>query len=275
MRIRAYAKINLGLRVLRRRADGYHEIQSILQSIALADELSFEECEGRVELHDEPRLPIPPAENLVQRAAELVRMEAGLGRGVRIRLSKKIPVSAGLGGGSTDGAATLAALNELFALSLSTEELRRLALELGSDVPFFLEGGTCLVSGRGERVKRLPPLPLYHLVLLIPPFRLSTAEVYDALDRMGDESREADEESPHFLRNDLERAAVALRPELKDYRALLEEAASDFWGMSGSGPAWFAGFSERERAAALAEEAARLPGQALLTRTIERGYEIW
>lgn len=274
MRIRAYAKINLGLRVLRRRADGYHEIRSLLQSIALADELSLEERAGGIELQDEPRLAIPPSENLVHRAAELLCKRAGPAPGLRIELMKRIPMGAGLGGGSSDAAATLVAVNELFGLDLRREELRRLALELGSDVPFFLEGGTCLVSGRGERVRRLPPLPPYHLVLLIPPFPLSTAEVYDALDRMGDEGEKPFEEGPQLLRNDLERAAVALHPEIQDYRDFLREAAPDFFGMSGSGPTWFAGFSDRERAAAFAAKAASLPGRALLTETAERSYEI-
>jgi 4-diphosphocytidyl-2-C-methyl-D-erythritol kinase len=274
LRIKAYAKLNLGLQVFRRREDGYHELSSLMQNIDLADELVLEEAGEGIALKVEPPLDVPAEENLVYRAAELLFTTASLAPSLRIELMKRIPVGAGLGGGSSDGAATLVALNELLKLGLEKDELRTGAAELGSDVPFFLEGGTCLVSGRGERVERLPPLPQYHLVLLIPPFPLSTAEVYDAFDRMRDDAREADEKSPRLLQNDLERAAVALRPELEDYRDFLQRAAPDFFGMSGSGPTWFAGFRERKRAVALATEAARLPGRALLTKIIKRSYEI-
>jgi 4-diphosphocytidyl-2-C-methyl-D-erythritol kinase len=128
------------------------------------------------------------------------------------------------------------------------------------------------VGGRGERLKRLPPLPGYHLVLLIPPFALSTAEVYREFDRLGE--NEGGEGSPRLLRNDLERATLRLRPELVEYRQFLEEGAPDFLGLSGSGPAWFAGFRDKEGAEAVAEEAAGLPGRALLVRLVEQGYEI-
>ncbi|MCR4403819.1 MAG: 4-(cytidine 5'-diphospho)-2-C-methyl-D-erythritol kinase [Candidatus Acetothermia bacterium] len=275
VRIRAYAKTNLGLRVLGRREDGYHQIQTVMQSISLADELVLEPRPGAegVTLEVEPDLGLPAAENLAYRAARLILERAGCRKGVHIRLSKGIPAGAGLGGASSDGAATLAGLNELLGLGFGKDELKALGLELGSDVPFFFEGGTCSVSGRGERVKRLPRLPLYHLVLLVPPFPLPTPEVYAAFDKIGHQSVDSGDDIPGLLRNDLQRAALALRPELEDYRDFLRGASAEFWGMSGSGPAWFAGFSERERAAALAARAAGLPGQAILTETIERSYE--
>ncbi|MGQ9601120.1 MAG: 4-(cytidine 5'-diphospho)-2-C-methyl-D-erythritol kinase [Candidatus Bipolaricaulia bacterium] len=286
MRIRAYAKINLGLRVLRKRGDGYHEIQTLMQSISLADELLIEpyghdQDQGLIldlDLEGEPPLPSPPEENLVYRAAELIFKATGQPLNLRIKLLKRIPVGAGLGGGSSDGAATLIGLNRLLELGLSEEQLASLAAPLGSDVPFFLKGGTCLISGRGERVVRLPALPKYHFVLLIPPFALSTAEVYREFDRLNEEKEVQPQPARHLevapLRNDLERAALALRPELARYRDFLEEARADFFGMSGSGPTWFAGFKERRKAVALAAEAARLPGRALLAETIGRSYEI-
>ena len=277
MKIRAYAKVNLGLRVFGRREDGFHQIHSLLQNIDLADELVLERGGRGIELEVEPPLEIPPEENLVWRAAELISKTVNLQPNLRIELTKKIPMGAGLGGGSSDAAAVLVGVNELLKLGMDRAELLKLALELGSDVPFFLEGGTCLVGGRGERLKGLPPLPGYHLVLLIPPFALSTAEVYREFDELGeDEGGEGSLRLPRLLRNDLERAALRLRPELEGYRDLLAEAEPDFFGMSGSGPTWFAGFKDRGRAEAVAAEATEvgLPGRALLTGLVDHGHEI-
>ncbi len=272
MKLRAYAKVNLGLRVLGRREDGYHEIQSLMQTIDLADELVLERGEGGIELDVEPPLGLSPQENLVYRAVELIFNSHP--PNLRLKLTKKIPVGTGLGGGSSDAAATLAGLTRLLGLKLSRERLAALAAELGSDVPFFLEGGSCLVSGRGEILKKLPPLPRYHLVLLVPPFSLSTAAVYRELDRLAGADGGTDEEDPRVLRNDLEPAALQLRPELARYRSLLKESGPDFLGMSGSGPSWFAGFKEGRRAKAVAVEAARLPGEAILSGMVEHGWEI-
>jgi len=273
MRLRAYAKVNLGLRVLRRREDGFHEVQGLMQTIGLADELILEEGGRGIELEVRPPLGIPPKENLAYRAAESVLRTVGRTANLRIQLTKKIPAGAGLGGGSSDGAAVLVGVDRLLGLNLSEERLSVLAAELGSDVPFFLLGGTCSIGGRGERLKRLPPLPRYHLVLLVPPFPLPTAEVYRKLDELG--KNEKNGESPRLLRNDLEQAALALRPELADYRDLLLEQGAEFVGMSGSGPAWFAGFKEQERAeAAAAAEALELPERTVLTEFTDYGYEI-
>jgi len=293
IKIKAYAKINLGLRVLRQREDGYHEILSLMQTIGLADELELilEEERGEKPVMVEIEPPLLEAEgeaNLVHRAAVMFldMAEPALRPPVRIRLRKRIPVGAGLGGGSSDAAATLAGLDRLLKLELPQDRLAGLAAELGSDIPFFLEGGTCLVRGRGEWVERLPPLPRYHLVLLLPPFSLPTAEVYRKFDDLDVDSGREDEETlwarplqppAGHLRNDLEEAALALRPELKEYRLFLERTGPAFFGMSGSGPAWFAGFTERERerASILAEKAASsLPGQVILTETNDQGYEI-
>lgn len=277
MKLRAYAKINLGLRVFQRQADSYHRIQGLMQSIGLCDQLVLERFGKGIELSVEPPLGIPAEENLAYRAAELMVETANLTPNLRIQLMKRIPVGAGLGGGSSDAAAVLVGINELFNLGMDKAKLLELAAELGSDPSFFLEGGTCLVGGRGERIKRIPPLPEYHLALLIPPFSLSTAAVYRQFDRLGSDGGEFDEKSPRllpFLRNDLERAALQLRPELGEYRNLLGKASPDFFGMSGSGPAWFAGFRDRARAEAVAAEAAKLPGRALAVSMVEQGYEI-
>jgi 4-diphosphocytidyl-2C-methyl-D-erythritol kinase len=191
MRIRAYAKINLGLRVLGGREDGYHEIRTLMQSISLADELELEPRPSGVTLEVEPDLGIPPEENLVYRAARLILARAGCSEGVHIRLLKRIPAGAGLGGASSDAAATLAGINELFQLGFRKEELKALGLELGSDAPFFFEGGLCRAEGRGERLSRLPsPFSDHFIVLLKPPCALRTAEVYAEFDRTGGEPAE-------------------------------------------------------------------------------------
>lgn len=289
VRIRAYAKINLGLKVLGRREDGYHEIQTVMQSISLADELLLEPGGRGLALEVEPELGLPAEENLVYRAARLILDRAGCSEGVHIRLLKRIPVGAGLGGASSDGAATLLGLNELFRLGFGKEELKALGSELGSDVPFFFEGGLCRAEGRGEALTRLPP-PLLgsFIVLLKPPCSLRTADVYAEFDRTG---KIPSIEGPKFriglgydlmhaairprwgrpfqrysvdpakvgrgkldydyeldLTNDLEPAARRLCPELERYRSFLErwearaapKSRPFFFGMSGSGPTYYA-----------------------------------
>ncbi len=283
LRIRAYAKVNLGLRVLGRRPDGYHELQTIMQTIGLHDELELEPREGRggIELEQPRALPVPAEENLVYRAARLFCREHSLQAGLRISLKKGIPVGAGLGGGSSDAAATLAGLNRLFGLNLNVDELARLGAHLGSDVPFFIHGGTCLVEGRGEWVKRLPPLPRYTVVLILPPCRLSTAEVYrrfDVLQGKGDRTYTYTfVEHPRHLRNDLEPAALALAPELARYRDALAALQPEprAWGLSGSGPAWFALFSTAEKAEAALDALRQELREAelILTGLTDRGYE--
>ncbi len=181
LRVRAPAKINLFLEVLARRRDGYHEIRTVMQAVSLYDELGFTlRADGEVALRGSgPDLP-PAEDNLVVRAARLVQRKLGCRRGVEIRLSKSIPVGRGFGGGSSDCAATLRALNELWRLALGLKELEGLAAQLGSDVPFFLHGGSALCEGRGERVRPLPARGKFHYVLLVPPDPISSREAYEA-----------------------------------------------------------------------------------------------
>ena len=174
-----YAKINLTLEILGKRADGYHEVRTVMQTVGLADRL---EVTAAAELSfscSDPALATP--DNLVYRAARLLQAEYAVRTGAALRLEKRIPVAAGLGGGSSDAAATIVALNRLWNLQQSLTEQRRLAARLGSDVPFFLTGGTALATGRGERITPLPPLPQYWVVLVLLPRVLSTAAVYQAV----------------------------------------------------------------------------------------------
>ncbi|MBI4758138.1 MAG: 4-(cytidine 5'-diphospho)-2-C-methyl-D-erythritol kinase, partial [Chloroflexi bacterium] len=179
----AYAKINLTLDILGRRPDGYHEIASVMQAISLHDTLVFSRGQGLCIDCSDRRLAGP--DNLVHRAAELLHREMGGVQGARVRLTKRIPLATGLGGGSSDAACALLGLNALWRLGLGQDRLAELASRLGSDVPFFLTGGTALVQGRGERVTPLPrPAPSW-LVLAVPPVDVSakTRTLYEALAR--------------------------------------------------------------------------------------------
>lgn len=164
LHVRAYAKINLGLEVLGRRPDGLHEVKTILQTIDLADDLTLEESQG-VSLRCSGMKVRP--DNLILQAAYLLREKAGVGEGCAIRCTKRIPVGAGLGGGSTDAAATICALAHLWSLHLDPDTLSDLAATLGADVPFFLRRGTALATGAGSALQALPSA-LRHWVVLVP-----------------------------------------------------------------------------------------------------------
>ena len=179
--MRAPAKLNLYLRVLGRRPDGYHELETLFERIDLADELAFEPAARELSLTgDDPTLSSGP-ENLVLRAARALRQATRTSRGARIHLTKRIPIAAGLGGGSSDAAAALLGLNELWRLGLGQAELVRLAGELGADVPFFLSEATFAVGrGRGDRCEPVACVRSLAHVLVVPGERLSTKEIYEA-----------------------------------------------------------------------------------------------
>jgi 4-diphosphocytidyl-2-C-methyl-D-erythritol kinase len=263
----APAKINLHLRVLGRRSDGYHEIQTLLQTIDLADDLSASPAPSSVlELHVHPEAILPSGSaNLVLRAAENLRQHAGVGVGARIELHKRIPIGAGLGGGSSDAAATLVLLDELWGLRLGTEALLELGAGLGSDVPFFLTGGLAMATGRGEIVRSLPDLGDYGVVVCAPPIEISTADVYArlAIDS-GLTARRPEDTVGAFaaalektgsvvppwrdLENDLETVVIANWPEVGRAVAALRGTAPLHAAVTGSGAAAFAVFSDLEGA---------------------------
>lgn len=184
IRILAHAKVNLCLEVLGKRSDGYHEVATVMQAIDLADELTVEPSETLSLECNVPALSGP--DNLVLRAASLLRHETGSTDGARITLNKTIPVAAGLGGGSSNAAATLIGLDQLWCLNLSTEDLTRIGTSLGSDVPFFLQSnGTAIATGRGEHIELLSDAPQGWAVLLVPdisPPENKTAALYALLD---------------------------------------------------------------------------------------------
>lgn len=186
--VRAPAKLNLGLEVLARRDDGYHEIESLIVPISLYDTLSLRSIpSGDLRIHCRwaagvrHASPLPDAEdNLVTRALRLLRAEAGVAAGAEVRLTKRIPAAAGLGGGSSDAAAALLAARRAWQIPWADSRLETIAAEIGSDVPFFLRGGAAVCRGRGERTESIGPTARFDLVVVAPPDGLTTADVYAA-----------------------------------------------------------------------------------------------
>ena len=179
MELSAYAKINLTLDILRKREDGYHDLQMVMQSVTLADALTVTPARGAAgaavtDLHFLPT----GGKNLAQMAAAAFRQATGLGGEVDVSIRKHIPVCAGLAGGSADAAAVLCAMNELAGAGLSRAELAKIGERVGSDVPFCVTGGTALAEGRGERLTPLSPLPPCHIVICKPPFSISTPQLF-------------------------------------------------------------------------------------------------
>jgi len=253
------AKVNLYLKVLGRRADGYHEVVTVMQALTLADELWLTPGQG-LALTCQPLGMVPTgAQNLVWRAAEKFAAATGREPQVNIRLVKKIPVAAGLGGGSSDAAGTLLALNDLAGQPLAFGTLHRLATELGADVPFFLSLGPAVGRGIGTALSSLD-LPPFWYVLLNPGLSISTRWVYGNLDLeevvgSGAAIPEAwDGEHPEdWVTNDLETVTLARYPELQALLGLLAQAGARVQGMSGSGPTLFGLFTDQDAA----REAAR------------------
>jgi 4-diphosphocytidyl-2-C-methyl-D-erythritol kinase len=271
LRLEALAKVNRSLRVLGKRPDGYHELDTLFQTIDLSDDLSLDEDE-RLTLSVSGGVLAADDRNLVLVAAKTLAARTGTARGARLNLTKRIPVGAGLGGGSADAAATLLGLNVLWGLGLSTEELRLAAASIGSDVAFFLFGGRARGTGRGEQIEPLPDLPEESLVLLVPPFGLSTPDVYRKLgtDRLAGPPARGPVEAMAD-RNDLEAAAERLRPELPTLRASLLSAGALSARLSGSGSTLFGVFPTEDAAR---RAAATLDGRdgarAVVTRTVSR-----
>ena len=266
--LKAYAKINLALEVLGKRPDGYHEVAMIMQSVSLHDTLILSLQESDITLIcDRPELPCDHS-NLAYRAAELLRREVGVARGVKIELNKRIPLAAGLAGGSTDAAAVLKGLNRLWGLALSPVELEQLAARLGSDVPFCLWGGTSLATGRGEILTPLPDFAGHGVVLANPSLQVSTAWVYgNYRDAAGNRRRDISSlrhsiEQPDFsavadtLFNDLETVTVPAYPQVAEIQEQLLQAGAAGVLMSGSGPTVFALTPDFASAAELAGRAA-------------------
>ena len=254
----APAKINLVLEVLGR-LDDYHRVFSIAQTIDLCDVLNFQ-SDGEICFEcDEASLE---GDNLVTRAATLLKASTGYSLGARIQLRKHIPWGAGLGGGSSDAAAALLALNELWQCGLSPSELVDLASRLGSDVPFFIHKGTALIEGKGEKVTPLPSLPSTYFVLLVPPLPKitgKTKEMYSRLDTTHftegrfveaalSSLRQGKMIEPALMFNVFEKVVFDFLPQLNEYGKALKEAGAPGVHLAGSGPCLFTCFSVEGKA---------------------------
>lgn len=274
--VQAQAKINWALDILSRREDGYHEMDMLMQKIALSDEIRFETARWTT-LTVNGHLIANAGKNLIVRAANLLNEYMGEKRGVRITLSKRIPVRAGLGGGSADCAAALMALNDLWGFKLPAKTLKKLALSLGADVPYCMENDFCRVRGIGEDVQTLENAPKIPLVMACVSPGLSTQAVFSNFDEAGDsplnvpmeklcgrltagDFRAADEISG----NALERAAIRLLPAVADTMERMRACGSLYTRMSGSGSAVFGVFETADKA----REAAQKIEGATATETV-------
>ena len=259
----AFAKINLGLRVLGRRPDGYHEISTVFQTISLHDTLTFEAApSGRFELIcTDPEIPADET-NLVMRAASALRERFGVASGARVWLEKVIPAGGGLGGGSSDAAVALAALATLWGVETDARELAEIGARLGADVPFFLTGGTALGTGTGTDILPLSDAPKMHLCVVTPGVRVSTAEAYGALGAPALTKEEVlvnlsvsrtEADFPDSLcdvtSNDFEAVVVRLHPEIGRAREALAGAGAGRVMLSGSGSSVFGVFESKGEAA--------------------------
>ncbi len=255
---KAPAKINLTLDALHKRDDGYHELEMIMTTIDLADRIDLRETDdGQIHLDSTSGLVPQDERNLAYRAASLLRERFGIRQGVHIFIHKKIPVAAGLAGGSSDAAATLRGLNRMWKLGLSLDELVELGAELGSEVPYCVRMGTALARGRGEILQPLPPPPPCWVVLAKPPHGISTADVFRRLDTERISHRPDTEKMiealsrsdyPAICRglgNVLEGVTLELFPEVGRLKERIRRFGADGVLMSGSGPSVF-GLVDRE-----------------------------
>lgn len=284
-RVSAPAKINLTLRVLGQRPDGFHELSSLFAPISLADRLDVRVGGTRIRIRVPGRPELETPDNLCARAAAAFESETGLPAGVDVWLEKHIPVAAGLGGGSTDAAAVLRCLARAHGLELGDPRVLRAALAVGSDVPFFLRAVPAHARGRGELLGPAPALPELHLLIVKPPFGIGAGEAYGALSRFRREGSlppGRDRRLPEAfldatavaraLHNDLEGSVLRLYPELEDLRRRLRRSGAIAVLMSGSGSCFFGLFAD----AASARKGARLfpirPKEELLVaRALRRG----
>lgn len=285
--LQAYAKINLGLDVLRKREDGYHEVKMIMQSISLADTLVLRSGSGKgIQLQTgdgEETSDVPMDEtNLIYKAIQMLKEEFRIDSGVEAILSKRIPVAAGMAGGSTDAAAALKAMNQLFSLGLSEQELRNRGVKLGADIPYCIMGGTALSEGIGEILTPLPGIPECWILIAKPPIHVSTAFVYSHL-KVAELSEHPDIdgmiEAIHQqklqgitcrLGNVLETVTIPAYPIIAEIKNIIMDYGAEQSLMSGSGPTVFGIFTNREKAAEAGKaiREAHLSEQIYLTQPI-------
>lgn len=290
LKLKAYAKINLSLDVVRRRPDGYHDVKMIMQTVDLYDVITMEKAESGIHtsvemgksftaesksfgekedsIKADPILEELPADenNLIYKAAKLVMDSKKITEGVKIHLQKNIPIAAGMAGGSTDAAAVFRGMNQLFSLGMSTEEMKEMAVKIGADVPYCIEGGTQLSEGIGEILTPVKGIPHFYLLIAKPEISVSTKYVYENLhleelskhpdvDGMVEAIKISDLDGiVSRLENVLETVTVKKYPVIGEIREFMKQHGAENALMSGSGPTVFGIYKDRQKA----EEAAEL-----------------
>lgn len=274
LNLKALAKINIGLDVLRKREDGYHEVRMIMQTIHLFDRLKIQKTkEAGIELSSNLYYLPVNENNLIYKSAKLLMDEFGIQEGIKVQLEKHIPVAAGMAGGSTDAAATLYGLNKMFDLGLSMEQLKERGVQIGADVPYCLMRGTALAEGIGEKLTALPPMPKCPVLVAKPGVAVSTKFVYENLnlkenamhpdiDKLIEDIGNKDlQQTACDMGNILETVTVEHYPEIAELKKIMVEAGALNSLMSGSGPTVF-GLFEDDKTAKRAYKAVRKSGLA-------------
>jgi 4-diphosphocytidyl-2-C-methyl-D-erythritol kinase len=277
MRVKSFAKINLGLEVLGKREDGYHEIRTLFQTIDVYDLLEFWPLrQDKIILMGDDNTISWDERNLIHRAAWLLKEQFNPKGGIRIRVEKNIPAGRGLGGGSSNAATTLWSLNRIWSLGLEKSALMDLGSHLGADIPYFFEGGLCLGEGIGDRIIPLDDLSPRLCVLALPSFPLSTAAVYKRVppsltsqDKDSKIIKFLDSRDLGFLENDLEEIVFRTYPQIKAIKNLFQIKGSELSLMSGSGSAIFGLFKEKEKAEGVSRELEE-KNDVVLTKTLPR-----
>jgi 4-diphosphocytidyl-2-C-methyl-D-erythritol kinase len=260
LKLRAYAKLNLSLKILGKRSDGYHDIDSVLQSISLHDEVEVKHASSGIKVTCSPHIN----DNIAEKAARTLLDELKLVKGIEINIHKHIPISAGLAGGSTDAAAVLIGMDHVLGLNLHKTKLMEIGAKVGSDVPFCIMGGTCRISGRGEKVEKANPHSGGSFILVFPKIELPTKSVYEEFDKVGASGNG----------NDLEKAAVSIVPEIKKIKDLLISSTGGNWRMSGSGPVLFLELMDLSEAEKHIEKIKELKLDHQIVMRMDAGVEI-
>ena len=284
---RAYGKINLSLDVLGRRANGYHDVSMVMQTVDLYDVITLRKLsyrDGIILTTDVDNIPLDEG-NIVYKAIKLVKEEYGIDIGVSADIKKRLPVAAGMGGGSADSAAALRGMNTLFELGLKSERLEELGVRLGADVPFLIKRGIALAEGIGEKLTALPAFPECSLVIVNPNVSVSTKEVYEAFDSLTevvhpDIKKLTDSLGKEdlgyivkLLGNVLEDVTIKKHGIIDEIKRLLVENGAVFSMMTGSGPTVFGIFENEEKAVMAGERLSEIGGFELVEVTRCQGLE--
>lgn len=277
---KAYAKINLTLDVINKRPDGYHNVKMVMQAVDLCDEITVElfDGEGICITSDSPNVPCNES-NIAYRAAQIMLSKAGVARGVKIHISKRIPVCAGLAGGSTDGAAVVTALNTLLGLNLPKSALMELSSPLGADVPFCIMGGTALAEDIGTHLTPLTPYKETIVLLVKPPINVSTPWAYKNLNLASVTHPDVDALIKKIKNNDyndiyslmgnvLETVTVPEYPVIDEIKSKMLSLGAEFSMMSGSGPTVFGFFADLQSASNAKTYFDKIFDEVIITKTV-------